>query len=88
MPEYQFDGQSAIDGFTAVVAHFSGYSVVIITFYGFTSVGLADDNIARFAKLGSFLSALQLPWIVVGDFNVSSTSLAASGFLARVGDEV
>eukprot|EP00959_Pyramimonas_sp_CCMP1952_P446786 9355112-Pyramimonas_sp.AAC.1 len=61
MPEYQFDGQSAIDGFTAVVAHLSGYSVVIITFYGFTSVGLADDNIARFAKLGAFCPRSSCP---------------------------
>eukprot|EP00959_Pyramimonas_sp_CCMP1952_P042726 893513-Pyramimonas_sp.AAC.1 len=50
-------------------------------------VGMASSNIQRFAKLGAFLAALKLPWVLLGDFNMSASALGKAGFFARVGGQ-
>eukprot|EP00959_Pyramimonas_sp_CCMP1952_P196147 4100922-Pyramimonas_sp.AAC.1 len=65
----QSGGQAATDGFSVALVHMSGYSYVLVTFYGLTAVGLAGDNVQIFNRLGAFLSSLQLPWVAVGDYN-------------------
>ena len=79
---------TSVDGFLPVVMHFSGYSIVVIFFYGFCSIGFTGPNLTRYRRLGSLLRSLQLPWAVVGDWNVSPQALAASGFLQQVGGEI
>eukprot|EP00959_Pyramimonas_sp_CCMP1952_P072074 1505297-Pyramimonas_sp.AAC.1 len=69
LADLQADGQAATDGFSAALVHMSGYSYVLVTFYGLAAVGLTGDNVQRFNRLGAFLSSLQLPRVAVGDYN-------------------
>ena len=42
----------------------------------------------RFRRLGSFLRALQLPWVAMGDWNITPQYLQSSGFLQEVGGQI
>ena len=59
--------------------------MVVIIYYGVSSVGLAGANLVRLRRIGCLLRALRFPWVVVGDWNVSPQTLQASGFLREVG---
>eukprot|EP00959_Pyramimonas_sp_CCMP1952_P020823 439121-Pyramimonas_sp.AAC.1 len=76
---------SSLDGFVPCTLHFRGYSLLVIIFNGICSIGLAGPNLVRLRRLGSPLAALQLPWVVLGDWNVPPQTLQASGFLSEVG---
>ena len=68
----------------AMVVHFVGYSIVMVVFYGYSNMGLVGANLGRFTRLLSLLWALQLPWVVVGDFNMSLATLSRSGIVERL----
>eukprot|EP00959_Pyramimonas_sp_CCMP1952_P208004 4351193-Pyramimonas_sp.AAC.1 len=76
---------SARDGFCATVVHLKGFSLVVIVFYGLSSVGLTGDNLVRYHKLGGLVRSLQLPWLIVGDFNVPAATLARTDFFSSLG---
>eukprot|EP00959_Pyramimonas_sp_CCMP1952_P471033 9497738-Pyramimonas_sp.AAC.1 len=60
--ELYVEGEKQLDGFLPVVVHQQGYSIVIVVFYGRCSLGLRAESLARLARLGTLLQALQLPW--------------------------
>eukprot|EP00959_Pyramimonas_sp_CCMP1952_P381353 7990857-Pyramimonas_sp.AAC.1 len=74
-----------LDGMMPVVVHMAGYTFVLVCFYGINSMGFTGPNLLRYQRLGAFLHALQLPWVVVGDFNVPAAAVTKSEFAARVG---
>eukprot|EP00959_Pyramimonas_sp_CCMP1952_P387207 8114894-Pyramimonas_sp.AAC.1 len=49
---------------------------------------MRDQNVPRFRKLASLLAALQLPWIVVADWNFTPPSLSRTGFLEKTGGQI
>eukprot|EP00959_Pyramimonas_sp_CCMP1952_P202541 4235539-Pyramimonas_sp.AAC.1 len=63
-----------------MVINFTGYSMLVVYFYGHPSVLMRGANRARFSRLGGLLKATRLPWAVVGDFNVSPAVPQASPF--------
>eukprot|EP00959_Pyramimonas_sp_CCMP1952_P469527 9495096-Pyramimonas_sp.AAC.1 len=65
-----------------------GFALAVFIYYGFSGMGFTSENVNRFAKLGSMLAAIHLPWLVLADWNVSSADLKRSEFLARVGGSV
>eukprot|EP00959_Pyramimonas_sp_CCMP1952_P215192 4502681-Pyramimonas_sp.AAC.1 len=73
----------AFDGFLPVTVRLRGCTFVIIVYYGICG-GIAGEGAQRLVRLGAFVRALQLPWIIIGDFNVSPAVLAKSGFIERV----
>eukprot|EP00959_Pyramimonas_sp_CCMP1952_P275391 5756231-Pyramimonas_sp.AAC.1 len=76
---------SMLDGFIPVVVRQRGHSIVVCTFYGHHSQGYSGQNLERLSKLGALLQALHLPWVVLGDFNMSSLTLSPGGFLGKIG---
>eukprot|EP00959_Pyramimonas_sp_CCMP1952_P360705 7554569-Pyramimonas_sp.AAC.1 len=75
---------SSLDGFVAVTAHFSGFSMVIASFYAHSGVGVRGLNAGSYQRLAGLLWSLQLPWIVLGDFNISPQNFVRSGIPDRV----
>eukprot|EP00959_Pyramimonas_sp_CCMP1952_P022651 475694-Pyramimonas_sp.AAC.1 len=52
------------------------YTFVLITFYGYASIGFSGPTVSRYRRLGTPLPALQLLRVVVADANVSAARLA------------
>ena len=84
VPSFCADGSDALDGFLPVVLHMTGFSILAILFYAHPSLGFAGANLQRFAKLGAFLQSVQLPWFIVGDFNIDIGVFQRSAFLERI----
>ena len=74
----------SLDGFVAVTVHFAGYSMVVVTFYAHDGAGVRGSNAGRYQRLAGLLWSLQLPWIVIGDFNISPKNLLRSGIPDRL----
>eukprot|EP00959_Pyramimonas_sp_CCMP1952_P171983 3593595-Pyramimonas_sp.AAC.1 len=87
-PMLQSDGSQSNDGFCAVLVHMKGYSFVLVTFYGYCSYGFTGPNIKRYRRLGALLYALQLPWVVVADFNISAAAINKAEFVSRIGGHI
>eukprot|EP00959_Pyramimonas_sp_CCMP1952_P306575 6416214-Pyramimonas_sp.AAC.1 len=51
-------------------------------------MGLHGANLGRFNRLLGLLWALQLPWVVVGDFNLSPAALSRAGIVERLSAEI
>eukprot|EP00959_Pyramimonas_sp_CCMP1952_P392917 8233127-Pyramimonas_sp.AAC.1 len=62
-----------------------GYSLVIIVFYGLSSIGMTGGSLVRSHKLGSLVRTLQNPWLIIGDFNIPATVLAKTDFASAIG---
>ena len=77
--------QTSLDGFVATVVHMTGYSIIIVTLYGLPSLGMRGANRRRFQKIGGLLAAVRLPWILIGDFNMTPAVLSASQFGQKLG---
>ena len=60
-------GSNSFDGFVPCVFHMRGFAIAVFVFYGISGIGMCNENVSRFRKLGGLLRALQLPWIVVAD---------------------
>ena len=84
VPSFCAEGSDALDGFLPVVLHMTGFSVIATTFYAHPTVGFAGENLQRFAKLGALLQSVQLPWFIVGDFNIDISVFQRSAFLKRI----
>ena len=69
--------------FPAVV-HMKGFSLLIVLFYAHPTLGFARANAQRYARLGALLQSVQLPWIVLGDFNQDVSEFRQSAFVKRV----
>ena len=78
-------GGNRFDGFVPCVFHMRGFSVAVFSFYGIPGVGMSNDSICRFKKLGSLLRAIQLPWIICAEWNFTPSQLQRTGFLVKVG---
>eukprot|EP00959_Pyramimonas_sp_CCMP1952_P377098 7898568-Pyramimonas_sp.AAC.1 len=48
-------------------------------------MGLGGANVGRFRRLSALLHALQLPWLVIGDSNMSPAVLTKAGLLQTIG---
>eukprot|EP00959_Pyramimonas_sp_CCMP1952_P065757 1373176-Pyramimonas_sp.AAC.1 len=48
-------------------------------------MGLGGANVGRFQRLSGLLHALQLPWLVIGDFNMSPAALTKTGLPQKIG---
>eukprot|EP00959_Pyramimonas_sp_CCMP1952_P356103 7457748-Pyramimonas_sp.AAC.1 len=65
-----------------------GFTLAVFIYYGVSGMGFTHENVNRFAKLGSVLTAIHLPWLVLADWNASPADLKRSEFLTRVGGSV
>eukprot|EP00959_Pyramimonas_sp_CCMP1952_P238014 4973969-Pyramimonas_sp.AAC.1 len=49
---------------------------------------MSGRNCERFRKLGGLLTSIRMPWVCIGDYNMSPETLAKSKFLERVGGAI
>eukprot|EP00959_Pyramimonas_sp_CCMP1952_P257463 5379116-Pyramimonas_sp.AAC.1 len=68
--------------------HMRGFSLVLCIVHGHSGVGVGQANPVRFRKLGSLLATLQLPWVAIGDWNLSPPDMARTGFLEMIGGAI
>eukprot|EP00959_Pyramimonas_sp_CCMP1952_P211658 4429362-Pyramimonas_sp.AAC.1 len=47
-------------------------------------MGFTQDNITRFGKVGAVARSLQLPWCIIGDFNIDVRTMARSQLLHKI----
>ncbi len=66
------------DHWVAMAWHVNGLSLVVISLYLICGLGVKDRNLSTLTELGAWLLALNLPWLIVGDFNVEPRELLAS----------
>eukprot|EP00959_Pyramimonas_sp_CCMP1952_P304330 6368969-Pyramimonas_sp.AAC.1 len=88
MPGLKQENSQQFDGMVPVVVHMPGFSFVLISFYGWSGIGFSGENLLQYRPLGGLLRALQLPWIVVGDFNISAAALFHSQFASKLGAHI
>ena len=82
-------GHNQLDGFQVSIIHMRGYPIAVFTFYGLPSLGFTGANVQRFKKLGAVINTLQIPYIIIGDFNVQVAAMQKSVFLSKlVGEPV
>ena len=72
--------QEALD-WTAVVIHLRGMRVLFVVVYCTHTIGFQDNNLLKLGQIGALIDMLDLPFIVVGDWNQPPAELAAVGWL-------
>eukprot|EP00959_Pyramimonas_sp_CCMP1952_P386861 8107918-Pyramimonas_sp.AAC.1 len=84
LPRLCADGTEELDGFMPVAVHQRGFTFIAVMFYGHAWLGFHGGSIQTYARLGSFLRSLQLPWLVAGDFNIGVDGVQRSLFLKKI----
>eukprot|EP00959_Pyramimonas_sp_CCMP1952_P212618 4448583-Pyramimonas_sp.AAC.1 len=49
--------------------------------YLVSSIGATGENLSRLREIAEFIATLGVPWVLLGDFNMSPDLLLESGFL-------
>jgi len=49
---------------------------------------MTGDNLIRYHKLGALVRALQLPRLILGDFNIPAKTLAKTDFISKIGGTI
>ena len=58
--------------------------VVFVSLYATCNIGVAGDNMDKFADLSSVLKRLGLPFIIAADWNMSASTLLKHGPFSRL----
>ena len=69
---------------TPVVVQLRGQPVVLISTYFIVGAGLGGANCSTMQLLAVLVSLFDLPWLIVGDFNVPFAVMMASAWLTRM----
>ena len=68
--------------------HMQGVNLVLILLYLTWSIGLTGENLQKISSLLAFIHCINNPWIVVGDLNVSPSTLLAQTWFQDMGLQV
>ena len=72
----------------ATVVHLSGGNIIVLALYLHPGLGVKGKNQQILITLGSFLSGVAGPWIIIGDWNQEPAALQKTGWPTRLGGEV
>ena len=72
----------------AVMVKLKGVSVLFIAAYLTSGDGAAGPNIKKLAGLMDLILEMQLPFILMADWNMEPKELKETGFIGKVGAEV
>ena len=80
-------GKGPVDfhDFAAVRIQMLGTVVTLISVYLDTGIGLKGGNLKKLADLAVLISAINGPWIAMGDWNMTPEDLRQSAWLLLVG---
>ena len=68
------------DFFAFISVRFKGVNIAIGAIYLENGIGPLGPNLLRLHALAEFLMALNMPWLIMGDFNFPPEDLEAIGY--------
>jgi len=80
------DGQ--LRDVTPVVLDCKARAILVCSVYFTVGHGLAGDNLAKMGTIASWLELYGVPYLLVGDFNVTADVMQASEWVSRIGGVV
>ena len=69
------------DNWSGCLVRGSSRDLVVITIYLKDGGGLSPTNLARLGQVQGLIKSLKVPWMMVGDFNMSPQTLQSSGLI-------
>ncbi|CAK0825067.1 unnamed protein product, partial [Prorocentrum cordatum] len=77
-------GESQCKAFRAATLHLQRGNLVVVTAHLFPGDTLGGANAERLRSVGHFVTTLADPWVIIGDWNLSTEQLQASQFMQLV----
>ena len=74
--------------FVPLCLHLKGVNLVLILLYLTCSIGFTGENLQKISSLLAFIQCINDPWIVIGDLNVSPSTLLAQTWFQDMGLQV
>ena len=71
-----------------ICLHLKGVNLVLILLYLTCSIGFTGENLQQISSLLASIHCIKDPWIVVGDLNVSPSTLLAQTWFQDMGLQV
>ena len=78
--------RDALD-WTVDIVHLQGFKFAIFTCYFECGIGFPKSNLVRLAQLETVVRLLQLPFLILADWNATFDELLATGWVQRVAGE-
>ncbi len=70
------------------ILHTRGSMILVVNLYNTSGIGFTGDNVARMAFVAKLVKTFKLPYIVVGDWNLSPEQLLRTKWLETVGGRI
>jgi hypothetical protein len=77
-----------MDNWSGCMMRGKARDMLVITVYLKDGEGLSQTNLTRLGQIHGILRASKVPWIIMGDFNMTPATLDQDGFLDLVGGTV
>ena len=77
-----------MDNWSACSIRGQARDLVVISLYLKDGEGMSPTNLSRLGQVHDLIKSLKVPWIVLGDFNMSPATLDQGGFLDLLGGTV
>ena len=71
--------------FAAAIVHGCHSRILLVTCYLTDSQGASALNLTKLARMGALIQTMHLPYVIVGDFNMSPAQLTATQWIDQIG---